>query len=113
MVPWGVKSVFYGKIGWFDGNPTSLLPLSEREQAERIIGLGGGADNIFMELQDAIGSEEYQWAMQLADYLLATEYRTAEATEIKIQALRGIARQQINPTARNYYFTFANELAQR
>ena len=113
MVPWGVKSVFYGKIGWFDGNPTTLLPLSEREQAERIIGLGGGADNIFMELQDALASEDYQWAMQLADYLLATEYRTAESTEIKIQALRGVARQQINPTARNYYFSFANELAQR
>ena len=113
MVPWGVRSVFNGKIGWFDGNPTSLLPLSERAQAERIIGLGGGADNIFMELQEAIASEEYQWTMQLADYLLATEYRTTEVTEIKIQALRGIARQQINPTARNYYFSFANELARQ
>ena len=113
MVPWGVKSVFYGKIGWFDGNPTTLLPLPEREQAERIIGLGGGADNIFTELRDAVASEDYQWAMQLADYLLATDYRTAEAREVKIQALRGIARQQINPTARNYYFSFANELAQQ
>ena len=113
MVPWGIKSVFYGKIGWFDGNPTTLLPLPEREQAERIIGLGGGADNIFTELRDAVASEDYQWAMQLADYLLATDYRTAEAREVKIQALRGIARQQINPTARNYYFSFANELAQQ
>ena len=113
MVPWGVKSVFNGKIGWFDGNPTTLLPLYEREQAERIIGLGGGADSIFMELQNAIASEDYQWAMQLADYLLATEYQTTEVTEIKIQALRGIARQQINPTARNYYFSFANELSRQ
>ena len=113
MVPWGVRSVFNGNIGWFDGNPTTLLPLSERDQAERIIGLGGGADNIFTELQDAVASEAYQWAMQLADYLLATDYRTTEVTEIKIQALRGIARQQINPTARNYYFSFANELARQ
>ena len=112
-VPWGVRSVFNGTIGWFDGNPTTLLPLSEREQAERIIGLGGGSDNLFMELQDAVASEDFQWAMQLADYLLATDYRTTEVTEIKIQALRGIARQQINPTARNYYFSVANELSRQ
>ena len=70
-------------------------------------------DNIFTELQDAVASEDYQWAMQLADYLLATDYRTTEVTEIKIQALRGIARQQINPTARNYYFSVANELVRQ
>ena len=113
MVGWGVKSVFNGKIGWFDGNPTTLLPLPEREQAERIIAMGGGAETVYTHLGEAIASGDHQWAMQLADYLLAAEHRTAEVVQIKIRALREIARLQINPTARNYYLSFANEMARQ
>ena len=112
MVPWGVRSIFSGIIGWFDGNPTNLLPLPEAEEAQRIMALAGGADNAFSQLQAAIADQDYQWAMQLADYLLVAGHRPAEVTEIKIAALRGLAKLQINPTARNYYFSVARELAQ-
>ena len=47
MVPWAVRSIFSGKVGWFDGNPTTLLPLGELEEAQRISDLSGGAEALF------------------------------------------------------------------
>jgi len=110
---WGVRSVFSGLVGWFDGNPTNLRPLKNAEEAARIVELAGGADEVFATLGAATDADDFQWALQLADYLLAVEYRVADVTAIKVEALRGIAVLQSNPTARNYYFSVANELARK
>ena len=41
-VPWSVRSVFSGNLGWFDGNPTNLFPLPPVERAKRMAELAGG-----------------------------------------------------------------------
>ena len=32
-VPWGVRAIFDGYLGWFDGNPTNLFRLTPKEEA--------------------------------------------------------------------------------
>ncbi|MCZ6675550.1 MAG: alkyl/aryl-sulfatase [Verrucomicrobia bacterium] len=110
MVPWGVRSVFSGYLGWFDGNPTNLLPLSEPEEARRIVALGGGPRKVYNRLKKAMVAEDYQWVMQLADYLITLRYQVDEVTDVKVKALRALAKQQINAPARNYYLSVAKEL---
>ena len=109
-VPWAVRSIFSGYLGWFDGNPSNLLPLTDKEEAIRIIKMAGGVEKVFHQLKTSIKEEDYQWAMRLADYLIAISYRKKDAIDLKVTALRSIARLQTNAPARNYYLSVAKEL---
>jgi uncharacterized sulfatase len=109
-VPWAVRSIFSGYLGWFDGNPSNLLPLTDTEEAIRIIKMAGGVEKVFHQLKTSIKEEDYQWAMRLADYLIASSYRKKDAIDLKVTALRSIARLQTNAPARNYYLSVAKEL---
>jgi uncharacterized sulfatase len=40
-VAWGVRSIFNGHVGWFDGNPTTMNPLPPTEEAKRMAALAG------------------------------------------------------------------------
>ncbi len=110
-VPFAVRSIFAGYLGWFDGNPSSLYPLSEGEEAQRIATLAGGSAVLMKQLKAANDKGDYQWACQLADYLLVlgADHRE-EAIKQKIIALRGLADRQLNAPARNYYLSSAMEL---
>jgi uncharacterized sulfatase len=39
VIEWSIRSIYSGYLGWFDGNPTNLFPLSSVEEAERIVGV--------------------------------------------------------------------------
>lgn len=107
---WGVRSVFNGYLGWFDGNASNLFPLSKKAEAERVTRLTGGPEKLLTAANDALAQDDNQWAAQLADHLLAINKDNAEAKIIKADALTKLARDMINATARNYYLTVAREL---
>ncbi|GLR17236.1 alkyl/aryl-sulfatase [Portibacter lacus] len=109
-VPWGVRSIYLHYVGWFDGNPSNLNPLSGSEEARRIIELAGGEQAMYKQLNDAIATGDYQWGLQLADYLMQTDYQKQSVINSKITLLRALASQQINAPARNYYLSYAYEL---
>ena len=63
------------------------------------------------QLKKVVDERDYQWACQLADHVMVGDSQfTEEARRIKIVALRGLAQQQINAPAMNYYLSYANEL---
>jgi uncharacterized sulfatase len=109
-VEWGVRSVFNGYLGWFNGNPTNLFHLAPRAEAERIARLAGGADKLISTAKAALESDDAQWAAQLADYLIALGPKAKEPKQIKAEALRMLAERTVTATARNYYLTVAREL---
>lgn len=107
---WGVRSVFSGYLGWFDGNPTNLFRLSPKSEAERVAELAGGTDKLLQAAKDALASDDDQWAAQLSDFLLAINKESIEARQVKADALTKLAHNMVNATARNYYLTVAREL---
>ncbi len=111
-VEWGVRSIFAGHLGWFDGNPTHLFSLAPKEEARRIAGLAGGPGSLLKQAQKAVSSQDHQWAAQLSDYLLALDPNDSEAKKVKAKALSGLAVNLLTATGRNYYLTVAQELLQ-
>lgn len=109
-VSWGVRSIFLHYVGWFDGNPTNLNPLPTLQEAKHMIELAGGEKKIFNQLGKALKEANYQWGLQLADYLLQTDYEKPKVIQLKIKLLRALAAQQINAPARNYYLSYAYEM---
>ncbi len=110
-VPWSVRSVYDGYLGWFDGNSTSLFPTPKAQRAQRMVALSGGAESVLSAAQGSLAVDDPQWAAELADLLLqAKASNTAQAKLLKAQALRALARTTPNPNARNWYLTDALEL---
>lgn len=109
-VQWSVRSVFHGYLGWFDGNPSNLFPLTPREEALRIAELAGGKGALLERAREAMEAGDSQWAAQLADYLLALDDEAPEAKRIKADALTNLAENCVTATGRNYYLTVAQQL---
>jgi uncharacterized sulfatase len=107
---WGVRSVFNGYLGWFDGNATNLFRLSPKSEAERVAKLVRGIEKLLAAAKNALATDDNQWAAQLADHLLAIDKSDFAAKQIKADALPKLARITVNATARNYYPTVAREL---
>jgi len=106
-VEWTVRGIYADRVGWFDGNPTSLFPLPEKERAAKLVGLIGGPDQVLARGRDALTARDFKWAAELADYILANDNANTGAKRIKAQALVELAEQQMNAIARNYYLSSA------
>ncbi len=102
-VEWSVRSIYCGYLGWFDGNSTNLYPLPPVEEAERIVKLAGGEEKIMNQIKEAIALKDYQWACQLADYIIALDPESREVKLLKAKALTALTEKQINSNARHYY----------
>jgi uncharacterized sulfatase len=108
-IEWGVRAIFSGYLGWFDGNPTNLFPLSDKEEASRLADLAGGKDALLEQAQASL-LKSPQWAAQLCDHLLALDYKVGEVKHLKADALERLGSQLLTATGRNYYFTVAKQL---
>lgn len=110
VVAWSVRAIYCGYLGWFDGNPTNLFPLSPSEEAERMVRLVGSRKKLLEAARNALKSMDYQWACQLCDYLLALDPESMPVKWIKAHALEALGNKQISSNARHYYLSSAEEL---
>ena len=108
-VPWSVRAIFDGYLGWFGGNATDLFPLPLKERARRFADLAGGEQALLERARQAVEGQDYQWALELTDQLLQLNPESAEARKLKAAALKALGSRQIAATARNYYLTQALE----
>jgi alkyl sulfatase BDS1-like metallo-beta-lactamase superfamily hydrolase len=112
-VPWSVRSVYSGLIGWFDGNATNLYPLSSKERALRMVKLAGGVDVIRKMATTALHEGDPQWVAELTDHLMAPDENDKEAMKLKAKALTVLGENQTSSNGRNYYLTQAQELNEK
>ena len=109
-VAWSVRAVYADYAGWFDGNPTKLFPLPEKDRATRVIELAGGREQVLSRARRALANKDFQWAAELTDYLLASDEENVEAKRLKAAALSELGERQISAIARNYYLSAAQYL---
>ncbi len=112
-VEWAVRTIYSYHLGWFDGNATSLFPLSNSERAERVLALAGGTGPLLAEGQSALDREDHQWAAEIADYVLLVQEDNTDALLLKADALEALGEQQISANARNWYLTSVQWLRER
>ena len=106
-----MRTVFDGYMGFFDGNPATLLPLTNKERAAKMELMAGGKQKLFEQIETAINNKEYQWALELTDYYLVLYKDDKTIIQYRITALTALGNAQTNPNARHYYLTSALELS--
>jgi uncharacterized sulfatase len=112
-VDWGVRSIFNGYLGWFDGNPVNLNRLTPRTEAKKMAQMAGGEDKLRANAIKAFENGDFQWSAQLCDYLLALNDTDKEIIELKADALMEIAKTMLNATGRNYMNSYAIQMKEK
>lgn len=101
LVPWAVKTIYTGYMGWFDGSVERLIPTSDQEYRQTMIDLIG-VERLKNKIKDCLFDENYQMALQLNWFL--------QDDQLQKIALKGRAVQVANANARHYYLACAKEL---
>lgn len=109
-IEWGVRTIFDGNLGWYDGNPSQLSPLGPKSRAQRYVKLAGGAGALLGEIKGALDREDDKWVLELTDYLLTLNPDNEEAKALRVAALTRLGEREGNPNARHYYLTRAVEI---
>lgn len=92
-VEWAVKSVYTGYVGWFDGDPVHLLPVSDQEYNNVLLDLIG-EEKLLEKIKDCMSHSQYQIALQLLELI--------DNKELKKECLLQHAKQVKSANARHY-----------
>ncbi len=105
-----VRQIYFGYLGWFNGDPTTLDPIPHLEQAKRYVELMGGRDNVVKAAKTAFDKGDHQWAAELLTHVIRVNKDDQEARKLKADALRQLGYKTANSNWRNWYITSAREL---
>jgi uncharacterized sulfatase len=104
---WSARAFATGTLGWYDGNPTHLGTLSDKQRASHMAQLSGGIEAL---KQAAFETEDLQWRLELCDHLIALG---EDVSLLKAEAMESLAEVEINATARNTYLWEAERLRKK
>ena len=105
-----VREIYVGYLGWYEGDPVGLSPIPPEEQARRLVELMGGRQVVLGASRKAYGEGDYQWAAELASYLIRIDQDDMESRRLKANAFRRLGYASMNINWRNWYLTSAREL---
>jgi alkyl sulfatase BDS1-like metallo-beta-lactamase superfamily hydrolase len=112
-VEWGVRGIFSGYLGWFNGDTASLSTVTIKARAQNLVKLAGGLDAFKLQVTTAMNEQDYKWAAELVTHLLVITPDDTILKNIKAAALRQLGFNSISPNGRNFYLTQALELEGR
>ncbi|MFI6648742.1 alkyl/aryl-sulfatase [Streptomyces sp. NPDC050529] len=104
-----VRAVFHKELGFWDGDPATIMPLLPQDHARRHVDLIG-RDRILSEGRSAIGSGDYRWAVQILHHLVFADPDDTEAKNLQADAYEQLGYQQEVPQYRAIFLTAAQEL---
>ena len=104
------RAVINRYLGYWDANPTTLIPLSPSDSAPLFVEMMGGAENIMAKGAALYESGDYRLAQEILDKLVHAEPGNQDAKDLLADVWEQIGYQQENPGLRNSFLAGAFEL---
>ncbi|MGD9954937.1 MAG: alkyl/aryl-sulfatase [Candidatus Nanopelagicales bacterium] len=104
------RAVVNRYLGYWDGNPTTLIPLSPRDSAPLYVEMMGGAEPILAKGRELVDAGHYLLATEILDKLVFAQPANSEARNLLAEAFEQIGYQQESPSVRNSFLAAALEL---
>jgi linear primary-alkylsulfatase len=104
------RAVVNRYLGYWDGNPATLIPLSPRETGPLYIEMMGGADKILKKGQELYDKGEYLQASEILNKLVYGEPKNQKGKDLLADVFEQIGYQQESPSVRNSFLAAAFEL---
>ena len=104
------RAVINRYLGYWDGNPATLIPLAPRESAPLYVEMMGGADAIVSRAQQLLEAGDYLLAVEVLNRLVYAEPEHVAGRRLLADAFEQVGYQQESPSVRNSFLAAALEL---
>jgi alkyl sulfatase BDS1-like metallo-beta-lactamase superfamily hydrolase len=104
------RAVINRYLGYWDGNPTTLVPLSPRDSAPLFVEMMGGGEKIIAKGRQLVAAGQYLAATEILNKLVYAEPGNREAKELLADAFEQFGYQQESSSLRNSFLAAALEL---
>jgi alkyl sulfatase BDS1-like metallo-beta-lactamase superfamily hydrolase len=104
------RAVINRYLGYWDGNPTTLIPLSPEDSAPLYVEMMGGAEPILAKGKTLYKEGKYRHAQEILNKLVYAEPQNQEAKDLLADVFEQIGYQQESPSVRNSFLAAAYEL---
>lgn len=104
------RAVVNRYLGYWDGNPTTLIPLSPEESAPLYVKMMGGSRKILREGKKLYDDGKYLYAQEILNKLVYAEPDNQKAKDLLADVFEQIGYQQESPSVRNSFLAAALEL---
>ena len=104
------RAVLNRYLGYWDGNPATLAPLSPADSAPLYVEMMGGADSILARGQSLYDEGRYRHAMEIVDKLVYAEPDNERAKLLLADIFEQLGYQYESASMRNSFLSAAQEL---
>jgi alkyl sulfatase BDS1-like metallo-beta-lactamase superfamily hydrolase len=104
------RGVIQRYLGFWDCNPTTLIPLSPGDSAPLYVEMMGGAQKIMDRSRQLHDEGRYLHAQEIVNKLVQAEPQNQAAKDLLADIFEQLGYQQENPGLRNSYLAAAYEL---
>ena len=104
------RGVIQRYIGFWDANPTNLIPLSPADSAPLYVEMMGGAEKIMAKGKELSDRGKYLEASEILNKLVYAQPQNQAGKDLLADVFEQIGYQQENPGLRNSFLAAAYEL---
>jgi alkyl sulfatase BDS1-like metallo-beta-lactamase superfamily hydrolase len=104
------RAVVNRYLGYWDGNPATLAPLSPEDSAPLYVEMMGGARQILTKGRELYDRGEYRNAMEIANKLVLAQPKNQAAKDLLADIFEQLGYQYESTSMRNVHLAAANEL---
>ena len=104
------RGVIQRYLGFWDCNPTTLIPLSPEDSAPLYVEMMGGSAKIIARGRELHDDGQYLLASEIVNKLVQAEPDNTEAKDLLADIFEQLGYQQENPGLRNSFLAGAYEL---
>ncbi|MFV2000888.1 MAG: alkyl/aryl-sulfatase [Acidimicrobiia bacterium] len=107
------RAVINRYLGYWDGNPATLIPLSPRDSAPLFVEMMGGPEPILRKGHELYDEGRYLEAVEIVNKLVYAEPQNESAKQLLADNFEQIGYQQESSSVRNSFLAGAYELRSR
>ena len=109
-IPINARAVYTKYLGFFNGNPNDVDPLTELEEAEAFVAYAGPADRILEKAYEDLQKGDYRRAAYAAGKVVIAEPKNTQARYLTADAFEQLGYASESSVWRNAYLQGALEL---
>jgi alkyl sulfatase BDS1-like metallo-beta-lactamase superfamily hydrolase len=103
-------AIYQYAVGWFDNDVTELFRIHPDDEAERMVALMGGRDQVVAAARNALEKKEYAWAAQVIQYAYRLDPTDKEVRQLKADILRPMGHLATGSIPRAFLLSEARAL---
>jgi alkyl sulfatase BDS1-like metallo-beta-lactamase superfamily hydrolase len=104
------RAVINRYLGYWDGNPATLVPASPRESAPLYVEMMGGSDKILARSRELYATADYRLAIELLNKLVYAQPQNQAAKNLLADVFEQLGYQKESSSLRNSFLAAALEL---